>query len=123
MRLAERIGVLILSGGSVVLVKSAEREEKHLAVNPCRNELNLLLVGIFIVIDNASAKEIDRLQNTLVVENDAHTTTHRSYPCNRARHRSDDEVSIAIGGIEQLIDRGITVVLTVPITIALSGIE
>ncbi len=65
---------VVLARSVVVFIISGESKEKHTTVfilgviNPRRDKLNLHFVCIFIITDNLTSKEIDRLQTALILE-------------------------------------------------------
>lgn len=72
MSLLKRMVFVVLARGVGVFIVAGEGKEKHTTVfllgivYPCRNKLNLHLFGVLVLADDATAKEIDRLQTALV---------------------------------------------------------
>ena len=124
VRLHERVVAIVLARRIVVFIVGGEGKKKHSTVfvlgivYPCRHELNLLAVGIFIVVDNAPAKEIHGLQTALVEIIDIDTPGTELH-LNLTADGADNEVSVSVLGIEQLVDGVIASVLPFPSGITL----
>ena len=118
MSLLKRMILVVLARGVGVFIVAGEGKEKHSTVfflgivYPGRNELNLHLLGVLVLADDAATKEIDRLQTALVAIVDIDNVAP---PFNYllTADRPDNEVCVAVGGIEKLVDLTASVVLTV----------
>ncbi len=74
MSFLKRMVFVVFARGVGVFIVAGEGKEKHTTVfllgivHPCRNKLNLHLLGILVLTDDATSKEIDRLQTAFILE-------------------------------------------------------
>lgn len=119
---------IVLARRIVVFIVAGEREEQHTTVfllgivYPCRNKLNLYLLGVLAIVHDTTAKEIDGLQTAGILIVNVDTACVPLYNLLTA-DGTDYEVSVAVGGIEQLVDAVVAVVLTVPSAIWFVGVK
>ena len=119
---------IVLARRIVVFIVAGEGKKRHSTVfvfgivYPRRNKFNLLFVGIFIVVDDATAKEIDRLQTALVEVIDI-DMPGSYFHLNLTADGSDNEVSVAVLGIKQLVDVVVASMLPFPSGITLIRIH